>query len=115
MISTPSDPTSQGLIPYFDFGSVYSPDGREHPVTGQTPVYATQTSAVATPPISGQGQGTPMQNVALGFPDLGGKIKEWLTPDFMKWWKKQHFGARAIALVIAIFLILIAAFRLTKA
>lgn len=91
-----------------DFGSVYTPDGREHPVTATTPAYFTQRDSVREapplPPESPVAQSVQSQNVALGWPT-------WLTPDFLE---GKHLAARAVVIVLAVALIIIVAFRLTR-
>lgn len=125
MILDNQDPTASLAVHFADYGSIYTPDGREHPVTGQTPVIFT-TQANPEPPqpgdddcskytpgsidwikcrsdkidkIFGTGPGT---SGPLGLPN-------WLTPD---WLKNQHIGARVIAIIIAIILIAITTYRI---
>lgn len=97
------DPTFTTSLHFSDFGSVYSADGREHPVTAMTPVYSVNDSERV--PVTNAPAGavtTPM--VPVGWPD-------WLKPDFLK---DQHIGARFVVGVVAVGLILVVALRITR-
>lgn len=108
------DPTQTTSLEFSDFGSWYSPDGREHPITGQTTVSALPPlSSVAAAVASGsstaqqQQQSTPASNTSSsddGFIDkLLGKLFDKLAP--------QHIKARLVVGIIAVILLLIVAAR----
>lgn len=97
-----TDPLHLTALHSLDFGSVYSADGREHPVTAFTPVFQMEDSGAVSsdvqPPLPSSGSSTTPVNY---WPD-------WLTPKV-----PEHIGARVIVGIIAIGLIFIVAFRLT--
>lgn len=122
------DPTANLALHFNDYGSVYTPDGREHPITGQTPViFSTAPNPQPPPPADAttddcsqypkgsiawiKCQSDRIDKVFGNTPGSGGPLglPSWLTPD---WLKNQHIGARLIAIVIAIILIAITSYRL---
>lgn len=81
-----------------DFGSVYSKDGREHPVTSLIPVKL--DAETVTQAASNVKQN--LQQAGFGLPSLNPfKLPE-------------HFGARAVVGIIAIGIILLVVWRLVK-
>ena len=94
------DPLNTTALESLDFGSVYSPDGREHPVNAQTPVATTEAASpaaqVSTNPLPGW-----MQWLAWLLGD-----SHTPSPEFAMF--------RLIAIVVGIGLVFIVAFRLTK-
>lgn len=103
------DPLHLTALHSLDFGSVYSADGREHPITAFTPVFQMEDSGAVSsdvqPPLPSSGSSTTTPGGTLTpvnyWPD-------WLTPKV-----PEHIGARVIVGIIAIGLIFIVAFRLT--
>lgn len=94
------DPTSTVALQSLDFGNVYSADGREHQVTALTPVVA-----VDVPGVLAGSSTSSTPTIPAGF--SAGDLWDTLTG-------KYHIGARLVIGVVAIGLILIVAFRLTK-
>jgi hypothetical protein len=99
------DPTWEVGLLSSDFGNVYTPDGREHPVLGITPVGQT----VATPSISATTAPAQTANVGLGpfssinpFSGIGSLLTD------------HHIGARVIVGIVGIGLVFIVALRLTR-
>lgn len=100
------DPTYQTGLLSLDFGSVQSPDGRDHPVTAMSPAYRLSPTEVET--LSKQARLTAssagVDASAAGVPSISA-----LVPHL-----PAHFGARLAVSVVAVGLILIVAWRLAR-
>lgn len=107
------DPTHTTALEFSDFGSYYTPDGREHPITGQTPLAPLPTigEAVSAARAGAAAGAAAVSTSAAASPsDFGDKLWEWLKSKLIP----EHLKARAVVGFIAVVLILIVAFRLTK-
>lgn len=90
-----------------DFGNVYSLDGREHPVTATTPVYAVDVPPLTSPDTvgvnsspsgpTGTTAGGTLTQASFGWPSL-----------------PSHIGARTVVGILAVGILLIVVFRLIK-
>ena len=105
------DPTHTTALEFADFGSYYTPDGREHPITGQTPLAPLPTinEAVST---ARAGAAAGAAAVAMSGPG------DWVDKFFEKLKEKlmpSHLKARVIVGAIAVVVILLAAFRFASA
>lgn len=104
-----TDPLNLTSLHSLDFGSVYSPDGREHPITALTTVYPMYSDAGPSdvqPPLPSSGSSTTTP---------GGTIVPISWPDWKSFLPSlpPHFGARLVVGLVAIGIILIVAARLT--
>lgn len=104
MFPNPLDPTHFTALHSTDAGSVFSADGREHPVTALTPVVVTtETGApVGSPPVDHRpwnplDPSTWYQGGVPGVPGL-----------------PSHFGVRFVVGLVAIGILFIVVFRLVK-
>lgn len=110
------DPTAMTALHSFDFGSVYSPDGREHPVTSYSlPFLANLPNVGAAQPSNSQpsssdpvdppstypatGPNTPAQNASFSIPFFHAP---------------SHFGARLVVVLVGIVILAIVVARLLK-
>lgn len=109
------DPTATTALHSFDFGSVYTPDGREHPITSfslpflaNLPTFAPQpsnsqpsSSDPVDPPTTypATGPNTPAQNASFNIPFLSAP---------------SHFGARLVVGLVGIVVLAIVVARLLK-
>jgi hypothetical protein len=105
------DPTHLTALHSLDFGSVYSADGREHPLTAFTPVYQMEDSGAVSSDVQAP---LPSSSSGASTTTPGGTLTpanywpDWLTPKV-----PTHIGARVVVGLIAIGIILIVALRLT--
>lgn len=102
------DPNRPLGFEFADFGSIYTADGREHPLGGQTPVAVDDSvrQSPMTPTTT-----TPAATV-VSVSDWPKWLKDLLTPDFLE---GQHVLARLVIVLLAIGMIFIAVMRLTRA
>lgn len=104
------DPTFTTALESFDFGSVFSPDGRDHPMTATTPVNVVPSDPGMTPV---QGPGSLPASPLPGVP--GGEIISGLAAAGTSLTMSvRHLGARVVVGVIGIGLLLIVGWRLTE-
>lgn len=96
----PMDPLHTTALESLDFGDVLSPDGRAHPVTANTAVYPIIDPGTAQQPTVTAPASNPV-----------GTVGSWLTTSFFT---DNHIGARAVVGILAIGILLIVVFRLTK-
>lgn len=118
------NPTNFTALQSLDFGSVYTPDGREHPVTAfslpflanlTNPANSQPTSSYAIDPpttypatgvnVPAQGSATSQATLSNANFDLGGMVAKF-TP--------AHFGARLVVGIVAIIILAIVVVRLLK-
>lgn len=91
------DPLHTTALESLDFGDVLSPDGRAHPVTANTTVYPVDPGVTQQPT-------TPASNPV-------GTVGSWAISQLFT---DNHIGARAVVGILAIGILLIVVFRLTK-
>jgi hypothetical protein len=104
------DPTHTIGLQSLDFGSVYSSDGREHPLLALTPVFRQDSSQLATSQptsTSGTDPASTALGVVSGALPSPGSIASSFLPSL-----PPHFGARVAVGVIAIAILLIVVARL---
>jgi len=97
-----------------DFGDMYSPDGRAHPITALIPIELREVPPVAnvSPTVVGPDAVTspqvapPPANSSAILTSVGGAIVDKLLP--------QHIGARLVVGIIAVGIILLVVWRLVK-
>jgi hypothetical protein len=97
------DPTFYTALHSLDFGSVQSPDGRDHYLDANTPVSVVNSPI---PDVVDAGNIIPSLKIPSPFDVTGVKPNTSFIP--------AHFGARAAVGVLAIGLLIVVAFRLTK-
>lgn len=99
------DPTNLTALHSLDFGNVYSPDGREHPILGLTPVsFGSPLDPQPTEPATPSVVDTPFSNVSMSdiwdfFSGVG---------------KDHHIIARLVVGFIAMVLVIVVAIRLIR-
>jgi hypothetical protein len=108
MFSLPTfDPTFYTALHSLDFGSVQSPDGRDHYLDANTPV---SVISAPIPDVVGAGSLAPPVGSFIPNPyDVTG-VKQG-APFFTI---PKHFGARVAVGVLAIGILLVVVLRLTK-
>jgi len=106
-----TDPTQITALQSLDFGSVYSSDGREHPLTGVTPVYVSSPDVNPTAdPTMVNTTGT-IAPASGSTPSVGSSVVSSVVSSLVPS-LPPHFGARAIVAVVAIGILLIVVARL---
>lgn len=100
----PVDPMQTTALHFLDFGSWYSPDGREHPITGLTPI-APDTIAAPTATVAATTTANAASNTSDGIVD---KLLDKLLG------KAKNIGGRLAIGALAVLLIVVVAFRLTR-
>lgn len=122
------DPTFFTSMQSLDLGSVYTPDGREHPITALTPMYSisspSDVAGVSLP--ADPGNGTSSQSGTPGLPGSS-TVDGWLNKIFgttpqdpmgigngaVAAVASGHYGARFAVGILAIGILLIVVARLT--
>ena len=105
------DPLALTSIHALDFGSVYTPDGREHPVTGISLPFLSQQLTNSQPSSS-----NPV-DVPTTYPATGPNVPPvsqmwgWLNPDFAK---DSHLGARFVVGLVGLIILAIVVARIIK-
>ncbi len=92
-----------------DLGDIHSPDGRAHPLTAMTPVSVVEHASDA-----GAGTVEIAPTVLPAGTATGPSFMPSLPSLNPKDWIPQHFGARLAVGVVAVGLLLIVAWRLSK-
>lgn len=107
------DPTHLTALHSLDLGSIYSDDGREHPITGFTPVYfepadATDVPQVALPTATTAGAtvqtpGGTLQPLSFSIPFLDSLVS-----------KGKNALVRLVLIILAILIIALVVWRIIK-
>ena len=108
-----ADPTTTVDYEFADFGSIYSPDGREYPLTGQATFSALRPLLSVSPQpqtINQQAQQQAGKAETDGTPAWVQKILDKLFDKIIP----KHIGARLIVGTIAVVLLVVVAVRLTQ-
>jgi len=110
VLAVPSvDPTFTTALQSLDMGSVYSADGREHPVLGVTPI------SIMTQPTSTTTVDQSTVSPATG-PNTPGS-SQFASFDISSLWgfaQNKHIGARFVIGVLALIIFAIAISRILK-
>jgi hypothetical protein len=109
------DPTATTALHSLDFGSVYTPDGREHPVTAFTlPFFANLPSLGGNQPSNSQPTSSNPVDPPSTYPATGpnAPTNAGFHIPGLSW--PEHFGTRVVVGLVGLIVLTIVVVRLLK-